>query len=109
MTGNVSMSLIRASWIPRGAAFGVALTVASGLAIFGRAAGAAPRPTIGQAQAQVNSLQAKVDRIGQQYDQVSQELVAAQGRLARVNGAAASENARYLHARAEFAQVAIAA
>lgn len=57
----------------------------------------------------MNSLQAKVDRIGQQYDQVSQELVAAQGRLARVNGASASENARYLHARAEFAQVAVAA
>jgi peptidoglycan DL-endopeptidase CwlO len=109
MTGNVSMSLIGTSWIPRGAAFAVALTVASGLAIFGRAAGAAPRPTIGQAQAQVNSLQAKVDRVGQQYDQVSQELVAAQGRLARVNVAAASEQARYLHARAEFAQVAIAA
>lgn len=109
MTGNVGMSLIRTTWIPRGAAFTVALTVAGGLAIFGRAAGAAPRPTIGQVQAQVNSLQAKVDRVGQQYDQVSQELAAAQGRLAKANKAAAGEQARYLHARAQLSQVAVAA
>jgi peptidoglycan DL-endopeptidase CwlO len=103
------MSLVRTSRIPRGAAFAVALTVAGGLAICGRAAGAAPRPTIGQVQAQVNSLQAKVDQVGQQYDQVSQRLAAARGRLAQVNRAAAREQAGYLHARAQLAQVAVAA
>jgi cell wall-associated NlpC family hydrolase/outer membrane murein-binding lipoprotein Lpp len=102
-------SVVRTSRIPRGAIFAVALTVAGGVAIFGARAGAAPQPTISQVQTQVNSLQAKVDRVGQQYDQVSQQLAAAQRRLAQVNRAAVGEQTRYVHARAQLAQVAVAA
>ena len=92
-----------------GVALAVALTAASGLAVYSEAAGAAPQPTIGQVQTQVNSLQAKVDRIGQEYDQASQQLSVARGRLARVNRTAASAQARYMAARAQLAQVAVAA
>jgi peptidoglycan DL-endopeptidase CwlO len=109
VTGNMGMSVVRTSRIPRGAIFAVALTVAGGVAIFGARAGAAPQPTISQVQAQVNSLQAKVDRVGQQYDQVSQNLAAAQRRLAQVNRAAAGDQARYLRARAQLVQVAVTA
>ncbi len=90
-------------------ALAVALTAVGGLALYSEAAGAAPQPTIGQVQAQVNSLQAKVDRIGQEYDQASQQLAAARGRMAQVNRAAAGAQARYSAARAQLAQVAVAA
>jgi peptidoglycan DL-endopeptidase CwlO len=92
-----------------GVALAVALTAAGGLAVYSEAAGAAPQPTIGQVQTQVNSLQAKVDRIGQEYDQAGQQLTAARSRLTRVNRAAASAQARYMAARAQLAQVAVAA
>jgi len=92
-----------------GVALAVALTAAGGLVVYSEAAGAAPQPTIGQVQAQVNSLQAKVDRIGQEYDQASQQLTAARSRLTRVNRTAASAQARYTAARTQLAQVAVAA
>ena len=92
-----------------GVALAVALTAVGGLAVYTEAAGAAPQPTIGQVQTQVNSLQAKVDRIGQEYDQTSQQLTAARSRLAHVNRAAANAQARYTAARAQLAQVAVAA
>ena len=92
-----------------GAALAVALTAACGVAVYTEAAGAAPQPTIGQVQTQVNSLQAKVDRIGQEYDQATQQLTAARSRLTRVNRTAASAQARYTAARTQLAQVAVAA
>ena len=61
-----------------GVALAVALTAVGGAVVYTEAAGAAPQPTIGQVQTQVNSLQAKVDRIGQEYDQASEQLTAAQ-------------------------------
>lgn len=104
------MSLARTSWTTRGTAFAVTLTAAGALVICSRTIGAAaPRPSISQVQAQVNSLQTKVDRVGQEYDQVSQQLAAAQGRVAQVNRAASTEQARYLQARTQFVQVAVAA
>ena len=78
-------------------------------AVYSGTAGAAPQPTLGQVQAQVNSLQAKVDRIGQQYDQASQQLAAARGRLTQVNREATRAQARYDTARAQLVQVAVAA
>jgi peptidoglycan DL-endopeptidase CwlO len=92
-----------------GVALAVALTAVGGVAVYTEAAGATPQPTIGQVQAQVNSLQAKVDRIGQEYDQATQQLTAARGRLTRVNRTAASAQARYTAARTQLAQVAVAA
>jgi peptidoglycan DL-endopeptidase CwlO len=85
------------------------LTAVSGVAVYTQAAGAAPQPTIGEVQAQVNTLQAKVDRIGQEYDQANQQLMAAQGRLAQVNREAGAAETRYSAARSQLAQVAVAA
>ena len=91
---------------------GVALTAiaaVAGLAAYGGAAGAAPQPTVGQVQAQVNDLQAKIDTIGQQYDQVTGQLTAARGRLAAVHQQATAAQARFDAVRTELAQVAVAA
>ena len=92
-----------------GVALAVALTAVGGAVVYTEAAGAAPQPTIGQVQTQVNSLQAKVDRIGQEYDQASEQLTAARSRLTHVNRAAASAQAQYTAAQAQLAQVAVAA
>ena len=93
----------------RGIALTAAVAVAAGLAAYGGAAGAAPRPTISQVQAQVNGLQAKIDKIGQQYDQVTGQLSAARGRLAAVRREAAREQAQFNAARTKLAQVVVAA
>jgi peptidoglycan DL-endopeptidase CwlO len=92
----------------RGAVLGVLLAVASGFAIYSGTAGAAPQPTIGEVQAEVNTLQAKVDAIGEQYDQASQQLSAAKSRLAQVNREDAQAQAQFDAARVQLAQVAVA-
>jgi cell wall-associated NlpC family hydrolase len=86
----------------------VAVAVATGLAAYGgAAAGAAPKPTVSQVQAQVNALQAKIDQIGQQYDQATGQLSAGRGRLAAVRRQAAGEQGRFDAARADLARVAV--
>ena len=92
----------------RGAVLTALLAVASGVAVYSGTAGAAPQPTIGQVQAQVNSLQAKVDNIGERYDQASQQLSAAKTRLAQVNKEATQAQAHFNTARAQLVQVAVA-
>lgn len=101
--------LARTSRVRGGIALAVTLTAVGGIAVYSQAAGAAPQPTIGQVQAQVNTLQAKVDRVGQEYDQASQQLAAARSRLTRVNREAATAQDRYNAARTQLAQVAVAA
>jgi cell wall-associated NlpC family hydrolase len=93
----------------RGAVLAVALATATGAAVYVGAtgAGAAAAPTIGQVQAEVNSLQAKMDKIDEQYDAANQNYSAAQSRLAQVDKEAASDQARYGAARAQLAQVAV--
>ena len=101
--------LARTSRLQGGVALAVGLTALGGLAVYSGAAGAAPQPTIGQVQTQVNTLQAKVDRVGEEYDQANQQLTAAKGRLGQVNREVATAGARYTAARAQLAQVAVAA
>lgn len=105
----MGLHLARTSRVRSVVALALAATTVGGLAVYTQAAGAAPQPTIGQVQAQVNALQAKVDKIGQEYDQASQQLAAAQGRLTQVNKEAATATAGYNAARAQLAQVAVAA
>jgi peptidoglycan DL-endopeptidase CwlO len=95
--------------IRRGAVLAVAVAAATSLAVYTgtTGAGAAAAPTIGQVQAQVNSLQAKMDKVGQQYDANSQAYTAAQATLARVQKQAANAQARYDTARAQLAAVAV--
>jgi peptidoglycan DL-endopeptidase CwlO len=86
----------------------VLLATASGIAVYSGTAGAAPQPTIGEVQAQVNTLQAKVDQIGEQYDAASQQLSTAKSRLAQVNREAKQAQTRFDAARTELVQVAVA-
>ena len=97
---------------PRGgrgtALMSVAVAVALGLAAYGgAAAGAAPKPTVAQVQAQVNKLQAQIDQVGQQYDQVTGQMSAGRSRLAAVRRQVAREQAQFDAARAKLARVAV--
>jgi cell wall-associated NlpC family hydrolase len=88
----------------------IAAAAALGLAAYGgAAAGAAPKPTVSQVQAQVNKLQAQIDQIGQQYDQATGQLSAARTRLATVRRQAAREQAQFGAARVKLIQVAVGA
>jgi cell wall-associated NlpC family hydrolase len=87
----------------------VTALAAAGFAAYGGAAGAVPRPTISQVQAEVNTLQAKIDKIGQQYVQVSARVSAARGRLAAVRRQAGQDQALFSAAQKKVAQVVVAA
>jgi cell wall-associated NlpC family hydrolase len=87
----------------------VTALAAAGFAAYGGVAGAVPRPTISQVQAEVNTLQAKIDKIGQQYVQVSQRVSAARGRLAAVRRQAGQDQAQFSAAQKKVAQVVVAA
>ena len=91
-----------------GGAVLVLLGVASGIGVYSGTAGAAPQPTIGEVQAQVNSLQSKVDQIGEQYDAATQQLSSAKSRLAQVNREATQAQNRFNAARSGLVQVAVA-
>jgi peptidoglycan DL-endopeptidase CwlO len=94
----------------RGLAIGVAFLMAGGLATgIAQAAGAEPKPTISQVQAEINALTAKFDKAVQQYDQVAQQLTAARARLSQVNKQMASDQARYTAAREKAVQIVNAA
>jgi peptidoglycan DL-endopeptidase CwlO len=95
--------------IRRGTIVAVAVAAATSLAVYTgtTGAGAAAAPTIGQVQAQVNSLQAKIDKVGQQYDAASQEYSSAQASLTQVDKQTANAQARYDAARAQLAQLAV--
>ena len=94
----------------RTALMAVAVAVATGLAAYGgAAAGAAPKPTVSQVQAQVNALQAKIDQIGQQYDQATGQLSAGGSRVAAVRRLVTQEQGRFNAARANLVRVAAAA
>ncbi len=84
------------------------MAVATGLATYGgAAAGAAPKPTVTQVQAQVNALQAKIDQIGEQYDQATGQLSAGRTRLTAVRRQVAREQAQFDAARGKLVQVAV--
>lgn len=93
----------------RATALAVVAVVAAGLAVYGEtAAGAAPKPTIAQVQAKVNSLQAQVDQVGQQYSRVGQQVAAAKAKLAAVQRQDGQAEAQFNAARAQLQQIAVA-
>jgi peptidoglycan DL-endopeptidase CwlO len=108
-TRRTARHLASTTHIRRGAVLAVTVAAATSFAIYTgtTGAGAAAAPTIGQVQAQVNSLQAKIDKVGQQYDANTQDYTAARARLAQVQKQAASAQARYNSARGQLAQVAV--
>jgi len=93
----------------RGIAVAAVAVLAAGFAAYGGAAGAVPRPTISQVQAEVNTLQAKIDKIGQEYLQVSARVSAARGRLAAVRSQAGRDDAQFSAAQKKLALVVVAA
>ena len=93
----------------RATALAAAAVVAGGLATYGgTAAGAAPKPTIAQVRAQVNSLQAQVDQIGQQYNKVGQQLTSAKAQLAAVQRQDGHAEALFNTARTQLQHLAVA-
>jgi peptidoglycan DL-endopeptidase CwlO len=87
---------------------GAALVAASGIAVYaGAGAGAAPKPTIAQVKAKVNSLQGQVDKIGEQYDAAGQQLATAKARLTSVSRQASAAQAKYDQASAALTSVAV--
>jgi len=92
-----------------GIAVAAVAALAAGFAAYGGAAGAVPRPTISQVQAEVNSLQKQIDKIGQQYVQVTQRVSAARGRLAAARQQAGRNQAQFNAAQKKLAQVVVAA
>ena len=94
----------------RGLVIGVAFLMAGGLATgISQVAGAEPKPTISQVQAQINALTSKFNKAVQQYDQVAEQLTAARARLSQVNKQMAVDQARYTTARKKVVQIVNAA
>ena len=105
------MSLVdQMSKAKRGLAIGVAFLIAGGLATgISQAAGAEPKPTISQVQAEINALTSKFNKAVQQYDQVAEQLTAAKARLSQVDKQVAVDQARYITSRKKAVQIVNAA
>jgi cell wall-associated NlpC family hydrolase len=80
----------------------------AGAVAYSQAAGAEPKPTIEQAQAQVNKIQSQVDQVGAQLDRAQGQLAAAQAKFSGVNSRLGREQREYVVARAALKQVAVA-
>src|SRR5262245_65294702 len=94
----------------RGLVIGIAFLMAGGLATgISQVAGAEPKPTISQVQAQINALTSKFNKAVQQYDQVATQLTAAKARLSQVNKQVARDQAHYITARKKVVQIVNAA
>ena len=94
----------------RGLVVGVAFLMAGGLATgISQVAGAEPKPTISQVQAEINALTSKFNKAVQQYDQVAEQLTAAKARLSQVNKQVALDQARYTASRRKAVQIVNAA
>lgn len=86
---------------------GVAVLLAGGLAAaITTRAGAQPKPTITQVQAQIKVLTAKFNKAVQQYDAVAEQLKTAKARLSQVDKAMATDQARYDTSRKKVVQIA---
>ena len=111
MTGTLHTRLVTyVSKARRTALIGTAIVMAGGLAAgIAQVAGAEPKPSISQVQAEVNALTAKFDKAVQNYDAIAQQLTAAKGRLGQVNKEMGTDQARYTASRLKVVQIAAAA
>jgi cell wall-associated NlpC family hydrolase len=81
--------------------------MASGMLISaGGSAGAAPKPTLSQVQARLQTLNTKALNLDQRYDQIQQELTSANQRLKLVNAESVRYQAKFKAERAQVAQIA---
>jgi cell wall-associated NlpC family hydrolase len=79
-----------------------------GLSTYAVTAGAAPQPSLAQAQAEVNQDNSQYDQANQQYDQVAQQVKQAQQKLAAVDNQVAANKAEFTKLRGAVAQIAAA-
>jgi cell wall-associated NlpC family hydrolase len=79
-----------------------------GLSTYAVTAGAAPQPSLAQAQAEVNQDNSQYDQANQQYDQVAQQVKQAQQKLAAVDKQVAANEAAFIRLRGAVAQIAAA-
>jgi peptidoglycan DL-endopeptidase CwlO len=70
-------------------------------------AGAAPTPTLSQAEHKVTQVQSKLDRLGQQYDAVKTQLSSTRQRLKLVRKQLAGYNVQFAKMRAEITRIAV--
>jgi cell wall-associated NlpC family hydrolase len=99
----------RLTAVRRSVAVCAAVLLAGGIATgVSQVAGAEPKPTISQVQAEVNTLTSRYDKAVQQYDQVAQQLTLAKGRLKQVNKEMNRDQTQYDDARDKVARIASA-
>jgi cell wall-associated NlpC family hydrolase len=72
-------------------------------------AGAAPMPTLSQAQAKLSKLNTQLQKLDQQYAQVKEQLAATNQRLSIVNKEATANGLRYASLRQQVTRIAITA
>lgn len=91
-----------------GAAAATAVVAVFGLSTYAVTAGAAPQPTLAEAQAKVNQNTAQYDQANQLYDQAAQQATQAQQKLAAINKQVAADEAQFTRLRGAVAQIAAA-
>jgi len=91
-----------------GVAAATAVAAVFGLSTYAVTAGAAPQPTLAEAQATVNQDSSQYDQASQQYDQAAQQAQQAQQKLAAVNKQVAANQAQFTRLRGAVAEIAAA-
>ena len=91
-----------------GVAAATAIVAVFGLSTYAVTAGAAPQPTLAEAQAKVNQDTSQYDQASQQYDQAAQQAKQAQQKLAAINKQVAADEAQFTKLRGAVAQIAAA-
>jgi peptidoglycan DL-endopeptidase CwlO len=91
-----------------GVAAATAAVAVFGLGTYAVTAGAAPQPTLSEAQTKVNQDNSQYDQANQQYDQAAQQARQAQQKLAAINQQVAANEAQFTKMRSAVAQIAAA-
>jgi len=91
-----------------GAAAATAVVAVFGLSTYAVTAGAAPQPTLSEAQAKVNQYNSQYDQANQEFDQAAQQAKQAQQKLALVDKQVAADEAQFTKLRGMVAQIAAA-
>jgi peptidoglycan DL-endopeptidase CwlO len=97
----------RVTTVRRSVAVCAAILLAGGIATgVSQVAGAEPKPTVSQVQAEVNTLTARYNKAVQQYDLVAEQLTQAKARLGQVDKEMSRDQTRYNDAQAKVAKIA---
>ena len=89
-----------------GVAAGTAFMAVCGLSTYAVTAGAAPQPSVSEAQAEVNQDNSQYDQANQQYDQAVQQARQAEQKLAAINKQVAANEVQFTKLRGAVAQIA---